>query len=82
MTKADDLLAKIVGVERRDLPPRMFRCAVCMDVGWLETDSAGRGTVRRCNGPHSQGCPHVAWRREQDIKRHRKEKSPDKTEFE
>ena len=69
MTRADDLLEKIVGVERRDLPPRMYRCAVCQDVGWLETDSAGRGTVRRCNGPHSQGCPHDQWKRAEAIKK-------------
>lgn len=43
--------------------PRMYRCHVCKDVGWIETDETGRGTVRRCLGPKGSGCPHEEHRK-------------------
>ncbi len=33
-------------------PERLYRCGVCLDSGWEEVDSTGRGLVRHCR----RGC--------------------------
>lgn len=76
MTRADDLLERIAGITRRDDTSRMYRCPVCQDVGWIEVNPDGRGTGKRCNGPHSKGCPHDAHKLEEARKKKASEGKP------
>lgn len=45
----------------------VYRCGVCRDTTWIETDT--RGIVERCRGPMRTGCPAIAHRLEQARKR-------------
>lgn len=48
---------------------RLFRCFMCKDVGWVELDVSGRGTMERCRGPRNAGCPADEERRQRAVER-------------
>lgn len=51
--------------------PADLLCPRCSDTGWIERDTTGRGTVRKCYGPHSNGCPAIAKKVQDAKRRHR-----------
>lgn len=53
----------------REFAERRYRCHVCMDVGWVEVDASGRGTVKRCHGPRGEVCPYDRHRAEEARKK-------------